>query len=80
MPSFNNIGVFNINSQSGNIFIGETIHLGMDSNSKTNTAQGGSSGFNNLILWNMNQNFDTFDFADGTINDQDAKTNLGGNA
>ncbi len=81
MPSVINLGVINVNTpqQNSSVFVGEAIVTGMDANMKFNTGHAGTFGFFNAIVANFNYNMDGFELADGNMNDQDFKPNIGGN-
>ncbi|MGD8399461.1 MAG: spore germination protein [Bacillota bacterium] len=82
MPAVITIGALNVNTpqQNAAVFVGDTVITGCDANQKYNAGQGGFFGWLNASLSSLNINNDNFEFADGNINDQDAKPFCGVNS
>ena len=81
MPSIITIGVLNVNTpqQNAAVFVGDTVITGWDANMKSNSGLNGIYGLFNGIFSSLSINNDNLDFADGNINDQDAKPYCGVN-
>jgi len=72
-------GMLNSNTpqQNAGVFIGKYHFTGWDSNVKANQGHGSTTGFFNQMYQQINVNMDSYEVADGVINDQDFKP-LGG--
>jgi hypothetical protein len=79
MPSIITIGALNVNTpqQNAAVIVGDTVMTGWDANQKFNAGHGGFFGWLNYSISTISITNDNFEFADGNINDADAKPYCG---